>query len=243
MWLWAPIARAASIPVLPGMRISRKVRSGFSSATSSIASSPFLASPTISSSGHTWFRRMRNWSRISLSSSAMIAVGMVNTGKSKSANYSMNRRFNQSIPWPARASFRQLVGHLDGGDHAAWRIRRDVQLAGVAVQQLEALADGRQAEAGAVAGHHAEADAVVGDRHAPLVVRDLGHDLQAAALGLAFEAVLDRVLDHRLQHHRREGRAAQAVGDLQVDRQALFHAHLEQVQVSLDHVHFAPEVG
>jgi hypothetical protein len=34
---------AASMPVLPGMRISRKVKSGLSSSTRSMASSPFFA--------------------------------------------------------------------------------------------------------------------------------------------------------------------------------------------------------
>ena len=67
------IWRAASTPVMPGMRMSRKTRSGCSCAVISTASTPLLASPTISSSGQTSARRARNCSRIRRSSSAISA--------------------------------------------------------------------------------------------------------------------------------------------------------------------------
>ena len=71
-----PIARAASMPFMPGMRMSRKTSSGRCCSTSATASAPFFASPTISSSGQTSTRRARNCSRSSRSSSAMTAVVM-----------------------------------------------------------------------------------------------------------------------------------------------------------------------
>jgi hypothetical protein len=67
---WA-MRRAASTPDRPGMRMSRKTTSGWCCATRSTASRPFLASPTICSSGQTSVRRAFNWSRISRSSSAI----------------------------------------------------------------------------------------------------------------------------------------------------------------------------
>jgi hypothetical protein len=63
------------MPFMPGMRMSRKTRSGWCCSTSSTASVPFFASPTISSSGQTSARRARSCSRSSRSSSAMTAVG------------------------------------------------------------------------------------------------------------------------------------------------------------------------
>ena len=69
---WA-IARAASTPVMPGMRMSRKTRSGWCCSVSATASAPFFASATISSSGQTSARRARSCSRSSRSSSAMTA--------------------------------------------------------------------------------------------------------------------------------------------------------------------------
>ena len=67
------IARAASTPVMPGMRMSRKTRSGLWASVSATASVPFFASATISSSGQTSASRARSCSRIKRSSSAISA--------------------------------------------------------------------------------------------------------------------------------------------------------------------------
>jgi hypothetical protein len=67
------IWRAASMPFTPGMRMSRKTRSGRCSAASCTASAPFFASATMASSGQTSASRARNCSRIRRSSSAISA--------------------------------------------------------------------------------------------------------------------------------------------------------------------------
>ena len=64
-----------------------------------------------------------------------------------------------------------------------------------------------------------------------------------AALGLRLEAVLDGVLDQRLQHHGREVCGAQAFRHVDPRLEALFHAHFQDLEVGPHHVKLAPEVG
>jgi hypothetical protein len=54
--------------------------------------------------------------------------------------------------------------------------------------------------------------------------------------------VLDRVLDQRLDHHRRELGRQQPFGHRDVDLQAVFHPHLQDLEVGPDHRHLAAEV-
>ena len=56
-------------------------------------------------------------------------------------------------------------------------------------------------------------------------------DLDAAALDLRLEPVLDRVLDDRLQHHRRHRQAEQVLGDVDAPREAAAHAQLQDVEI------------
>ncbi len=86
----ARIVRAASMPVMPGMRMSRNAKSGSCSSTSWTASLPFFASATNTSSGQASDKRARNCSRIRRSSSARTAVTA--SGRSCRSSASGDRR-------------------------------------------------------------------------------------------------------------------------------------------------------
>ena len=121
-----------------------------------------------------------------------------------------------------------LVGHPDRRTGAARRGNADDQLGATAVQRLQALADVGEADAVVALGH--EAHAVVHDVDRELAVDDLGVDLDPAAGGLRLQAVLDRVLHERLQHHRRKYRGPQALRHVDRGLEAFLHAHRHDLQ-------------
>ena len=83
----------------------------------------------------------------------------------------------------------------------------------------------------------------VGDRdpQAPAVLG--GADGDGAALATRIDAVLDRVLHQRDQHHRREGAALEGVGDVDGELHARAHAHPVDLEEGARHVDLAAEVG
>ena len=112
----------------------------------------------------------------------------------------------------------------------------------VAVEQLQALADVGQADAGAGGRGRPKPRPVSATVTASLPCTISALTSSVAALGLRLEAVLDRVLDQRLDHHRRELGREQAVGHVDARLQAVFHAHLEDLEVGPDHRHLAAQV-
>ena len=68
-------------------------------------------------------------------------------------------------------------------------------------------------------------------------------DGDRAALAARVDAVLDRVLDQRDQHHRRERAALERLGHLDREFQARAHAHAVDLEEGARHVDLAPEVG
>jgi hypothetical protein len=81
-----------------------------------------------------------------------------------------------------------LVRDGEGDDGAARHVLGDRHRRAVAVEQLQPLADVREAGAGAGGRRLAEAEAGVGDGDRELAVDDLGAHGQRAALGLRLEA-------------------------------------------------------
>src|SRR6266542_1394525 len=215
-WTWPASARAAWMPSIPGMLISRKTISGSWFCTMAIASRPLLASPTIESSGQASFRRSIICSRIRRSSSATTAVG---------ARKACMLALVQSGRWRGWGDF---VGHFDRGTGAARGRHADDQLSPAVIQGLQPLADVGQSHAGF--GFRHEPDAIVEHVDSQLAIDDLGIDLQPATLGLRFQPVLDGVFHQGLQHHRGEDRRFQAFRNTHHRLQASFHSHRHDFQ-------------
>lgn len=114
----------------------------------------------------------------------------------------------------------------------------------VAVQQLQALAGVGQADAGAGGGGAAEAQTGVGHLHHQLAVLDVGADAQeGSTLRLGLQAMLDGVFDEALDDHGRELGRQQPLGHVELGRQPLLHAHLQDLQIGPHHRHLAAQVA
>src|SRR6201991_3135371 len=162
-----PAAAATSMPVRPGMRISRKATSGRCEAMASSAAPPSSATSTTSSSGQAMASSRCKAAASSFSSSATMHLGMI--------AHSRHRQ-------------RDRRGDTIGEIVADEKRRR------AAVHEAQALAQVLQADArtGAVA---AETHAVIGHGERKAGSIDAGADPDAATAGLRLEAVLDGVLD------------------------------------------------
>ena len=122
------------------------------------------------------------------------------------------------------------------------RVLGDGQRALGAIQHLQPLADVGQAHAGAGGGGLAEAPARCRRPTAslPCTISALTSSRPPSAWA---QAVLDRVLDQRLHHHLRELGRQQAVRHVDGGVQALFHAHLQDLEVRPDHRQLAAQVA
>src|SRR5205085_8766216 len=96
----------------------------------------------------------------------------------------------------------------DDGSDAPWRIRLEAQGGALAVERGKASAD--VGEADATAGGAGKPAAGIGDGQPERVGELLRLNADGAALGERCDAVLDRVLDQRGEHHRRHARVEQA---------------------------------
>jgi hypothetical protein len=74
-------------------------------------------------------------------------------------------------------------------------------------------------------------------------IDDLRADLDAAPFGLRFEAMLDRVFDERLQHHRREYRGFQSVRNIEDPLHASLHPHAHDLEERAGKIDLLTERG
>src|SRR6185312_16276153 len=168
---------AASIPSMPGMRTSSSTRSGESVVAWSSASVPLPASPTTSASPIS-ASRLRSRSRAGGSSSTISTLSM------------------RSLRLPsllARTHMREAQRH-DVLIAEAARLHQGQ----LAVEQRQPLANVGQRQpvafALALALRHG-----VADDYGDEVARELAHDAHRSARAPWLDAVIDRILDERLQ--------------------------------------------
>src|SRR5690606_1432948 len=202
-------AAATSRPLRPGMRMSRNATCGRWAAISSSALAPSSHSATTWSAG----QARRSWSSSACRSNASSSATTQVQGASVMGAASVSGR-----------------GHAQGGGHAVGEIGDHGQRGLAAEEQAQALAHVAQAHAGAAAGG-IEALAVVGHRDRHLAIAAARADPDRAARGARLEAVLDRVLDQRLQHHRRERRGAELRGNVHLHLQPRPHADAQDLEV------------
>src|ERR1041385_7098574 len=161
-------------PSSAGICTSRKIRSGDKARMDSTAFVPLSHSPTISTSGSAARQRLRR-SRASCTSS-IISVRI--------------------IPF----TFRFAERKTDADGHAATRKTAQVEGLSVAIQMFQALARIDQADAVAV-WLFVHSQAVVGDLDEQFAVQTPGVNFDVSAFRSRRDAVLDCVLDERLEEH------------------------------------------
>jgi hypothetical protein len=109
------------------------------------------------------------------------------------------------------------------------------------VQHLEPFANVGQSHS--AFGLRRKAGASIEHVHHELAIGDLGADLQPPALGLRFQAMLDRILHQSLQHHRREQRRLQALRHRNDGLEAPFHANGHDLEEGAREVHLLAKRG
>src|SRR5690349_17564352 len=136
----------------------------------------------------------------------------------------------RSSAWSSATMALGMCGDDDTRGDAVREIRADVERRVDSMRELEAFAHVLQSHAGprAVA---AKAAAVVGDGDRDLAFRFARDDPDGAAARERLQAMLDGILDQRLQHHRRHRRGAQRIGDLHLHGEALAHADLHDLEI------------
>src|SRR5436190_22206274 len=182
--LVSSIRRATSNPVSPGIWTSRNTRSGCSLSIVVSASTPLPAWP-ITSMPPTCPSRYPSSSRASCSSSTRTA-------------------FNSMSPSRGHPFGKGHERDLDDRQRAASRLARQLDPAAGAVDRPQPLVDVAQADAAAAGLLEAllrHAEAVVVDLDDGAAVARRRADRDAPAANLARQAVLDRILDERLQDH------------------------------------------
>src|ERR1043165_4952183 len=193
------MASTTSSPVARGICTSRKTTSGFNARMASIASTPSVAVPTISTFVSCARRSSMCWR----------ASGSSSTISTRNAGPAM-----------------RAIRHDDLGDRAASLgvAQRERRFAAVVLFEpracvAEADAGGRLADAGAVVAH-ADRDTVA--------VAARG-DLEHAGL-----AVLERVLDERLQDEVRHERVERLLGDAPLRAQASLKTDFHDFNVAVE---------
>jgi len=124
----------------------------------------------------------------------------------------------------------KAVGELSAQrarDAGIGRVRRQLERRALAVQQREALADVREPHPLSRRRPLAQPRAGVADRELDAAVRPPRHrDVDAASLRRGLDAVLDGVLDQRLQQHRRQQALSGPFADAVFESQSRTEAHL-----------------
>ena len=193
--------RATSNPVSPGIWTSSITRSGWYSSITRSASTPFPAWPRISTPPSCSSRKHSS-SRASCSSSTTTVRRSFSEVPRRAVIYAISLAGRHAELRDDDPRARALAGHAV-----------ELQLVVRAVDDAQALVDVAQPDAGAL---HApgvgrrDPDAVVDDVDDRVVAVAQAADGDAPFAQLVRQAVLDRVLDQRLQHHARarSGRAS-----------------------------------
>src|SRR5262249_13217957 len=223
-------ARSTSNPSMPGICTSRKTRSGRCSSINRTASTPSCASPT-SSTPPTRERNARSRSRASFSSSTTsVRMPPAVTRRLRRANLSEVGRSRGLL-------HREPQPH----DGAASRAALDLGQVIRPVQALEARSQVAQPDAARIdlREHRLRhAEPVVADRQREELAVHVRVDRHRADAALARQAVLDGVLDQRLQDEVRDELAKAAGVDVGLHAQALVEAGALDVEVRTRHLEF-----